>query len=120
MSNNPINLALRFMLELAMLAALAYWGWTMHEGLTQVLLVIALPLAAATLWGVFRVDNDPKKAPVRIPGVLRLLLELALFVMAVALLAQAGQPTLALIFDVIVLIHYVISYDRIQWLLQQP
>jgi hypothetical protein len=31
MSKNPANLALRFVLELAALAALGYWGWTTHN-----------------------------------------------------------------------------------------
>ena len=35
MSAHPINLALRFILELAALYALGYWGWTQHDGLVD-------------------------------------------------------------------------------------
>ena len=42
------NLALRFFLELAALAALAYWGW----GVTWVLAILA-PAAWIVLWATF-------------------------------------------------------------------
>lgn len=119
MANNPINLGLRFVLELAGLVAMGYWGWTQHEGIARVLLAVGVPLIAAALWGTFRVDNDPKKAPVKVPGVVRLLLEVAFFGTAVGLLAAASQTTAAIVFGAVVLFHYLISYDRILWLLKQ-
>ncbi|MCI0714312.1 MAG: YrdB family protein, partial [Chloroflexi bacterium] len=75
MSKNPLNLALRFFLELAALYAMGYWAWTQNEGLLRIVLTIGLPLVAAAMWGVFRVPGDPKDAPVAIPGWLRLVLE---------------------------------------------
>ncbi len=116
-SRHPVNLVVAFALELAMLAALAGWGWTQHEGLLQVILAVGAPLLAAVLWGVFRVDGDPKKAPVAIPGVLRLLLELGLFTLGLIALTAAGQPTLALIGAVILIVHYLTSWDRVRWLI---
>ena len=71
MSNNPLNLGLRFILELVMLYALGFWGWTRHAGFLRYLLTIGLPLLAAGLWGVFRVPEDASangKAPVPVPG----------------------------------------------------
>ena len=48
------NLALRFFLELAALAAVAYWGATTAAGLvTRVGLAIALPSLVAVVWGLF-------------------------------------------------------------------
>ncbi len=117
MSQNPLNLLLRFLLELGILAALAYWGWTQHEGLLQVLLAVGLPLIAAALWGTFRVPGDPKEAPVAVPGWLRLLLEAALFGAGVVALAAANQTQAAVVFGVVVLLHYAASYDRVWWLL---
>jgi hypothetical protein len=119
MANNPVNLGLRFLLELAALFAMGYWGWTQHEGFARVLLAIGIPLIAAALWGTFRVDNDPKKAPVAVPGVARLLLEIVFFAVGVALLAAANQTTAATVFGLVVLFHYLISYDRVLWLLKQ-
>jgi hypothetical protein len=84
-----------------------------------VLLAIGIPLIAAALWGTFRVDNDPKKAPVAVPGVVRLLLEIVFFAAGVGLLAAANQTTAAAVFGLVVLFHYLISYDRVLWLLKQ-
>ncbi len=119
LSNHPLNLALAFALELAMLGALIYWGWSQHDGILRVLLAVGLPLIAATLWGVFRVDNDPNKALVIIPGVLRLLLEWGLFALAVALLAATGDWLTALIFALLVVIHYALSLDYLRWKIAQ-
>lgn len=92
MSNHPGNLALRFLLELFSLFAMRYWGWTQHTALLRVLFAIGLPVLAAALWGTFRVPDDPGKAPVAIPGYLRLLLEASYFNGAVgALYAQDAQ-----------------------------
>ena len=117
MSAHPLNLALRFLLELAALAAYAYWGWTAHEGIQRHLLGIGLPLLAAVLWGTFRVPNDPGNAPVPIPGPLRLLLEAAFFAGAVGLLATV-RSTPALVLGVLLVLHYAASYDRVLWLLR--
>ncbi len=116
---NPLNLALAFALELMMLGALIYWGWTQHEGIVRVLLTVGLPLLAAVLWGVFRVDNDPNKAVVVVPGVLRLLLEWGLFALAALLLASTGATTTALIFAVLVVINYAFSLNYLRWKIAQ-
>lgn len=112
MSKNPIVLTMMFLLELAMLAALAYWGWTQHSGLLQILLAIGAPVLAAVLWGVFRVPGEPGDAVVPVRGWVRLLLELGLFAVAVGLLYSAGQTTAALIFGGLVVLEYVLLYDR--------
>jgi hypothetical protein len=122
MSQNPINLAVRFILELAALAALAYWGWTQHTGVLRYLLTVGLPVLGAVLWGVFAVPGDRSRsgdAPVPVPGILRLLLELLLFGFAAWCLYDAGLVLLANIFGIVVLVHYIISYDRIIWLLRK-
>jgi hypothetical protein len=119
MSKHPLNLALRFALELAGLWAYGYWGWRAHAGLARWLWTLGLPLLTATLWGVFRVDNEPNKAPVRVPGWVRLLLEVAYFGGAAWLLNAAGRPTWSLVFGLVVVFHYLISYDRYPWLLRQ-
>lgn len=124
MGQNPLNLALRFLLEMGALAALAYWGWTQHTGALRYALAFGMPLLAAVLWGVFRAPGDASSGAgvVAIPGPLRLLLELALFAAATWCLAQAGAVTLAWVFGGLVLLHYVLSWDRVAWLLgrQRP
>jgi len=119
MANNSVNLALRFVLEMAALAALGYWGWTQHSGFARWGWTLALVIGAAFLWGTFRVPDDPGAAPVAVPGIVRLLLEAAFFGAAVALLALAGRQQWAIVLGVVLVLHYAVSYDRIQWLLKQ-
>lgn len=119
MANNPINLVVRFFLELVGFYALGYWGWTQHNGLWSILWGIGLPLLAAVMWGSLRVPNDPGKAPIPVPGILRLLLEALFFSAAVWAFYASGRGNWGLILGVVVLLHYLVSYDRIQWLFKQ-
>jgi hypothetical protein len=122
MGSHPLNLAARFLLEIVALVAIAYWGWSQQDGALRFVLAIGLPLLAAILWGTFAVPEDPSrsgKAPVPVPGVVRLVLELAFFAFAAWALYDAGKVTLALVLAAVVVIHYALSYDRITWLLRQ-
>jgi hypothetical protein len=119
MSQNPINLTVRFLLELVGLYAFGLWGWTQHTGFMRFLLVIGLPLFAATLWGTFRVPADTSangKAPIPVPG---LLLEVIFFTSAAWCLFNSGATNAGYIFSGVALIHYLLSYDRILWLFKQ-
>jgi hypothetical protein len=121
MSQNPLNLAVRFLLEIVALIALGYWGWTWGQGALGYVLAVGVPVLAAVLWGVFAVPGDRSRsgdAPVPVPGWLRLLLELALFGFAVWGLWDAGAAAPAWILGGVVLLHYGLSYDRILWLLK--
>jgi hypothetical protein len=120
--SHPLNLALRFLLEIAALVAIGYWGFSRHAGILRYIIGIGGPLLAALLWGTFAVPDDPSrsgKAPVPVPGILRLVLELALFGFAAWALDDAGSSLLALILAIITLIHYALSYDRVAWLVRQ-
>jgi hypothetical protein len=79
---NPVVgvlLTLRFLLELALLAAWAVVGWHLPDATwQQVVVAAALPIASATLWGVFL----SPKAKVHRPLGVRLVMELALFAAA--------------------------------------
>jgi len=122
LGSNPVNLAVRFLLELAALIAIGAWGWSLTDEWPRYLAVVGLPLVAAALWGVFAVPDDPSRsgrAPVPVPGVLRLLLELAFFAFAVWALFDIGSSTLGWVLAGVVVLHYAASYDRIAWLLRQ-
>ena len=122
MGSHPLNLAVRFILEIAALGAIGYWGWTQHDGFVRYLLAVGGPILAAIVWATFAVPDDPSrsgKAPVPVPGIIRLVLELALFAFAAWALYDAGNSLLALILAAVVLVHYALSYDRIAWLLRQ-
>ena len=80
------------------------------------------PLAMAVVWGVFAVPDDPSRsggAPIPIPGILRLVLELGLFVSAGFCLRIVGLERWGTGLAVVVILHYAVSYDRVAWLLGQ-
>lgn len=121
-SKHPINLVFRFFLELAAIFFFAYWGYSLGTGGMRILLAILFPLLFAIMWGVFAVRGDPSrsgKTVVQTPGIIRLLLELALFGAAAWMLLDLDYSNIALIFGVAVVVHYFLSFDRIAWLLKQ-
>jgi len=121
MTYHPMNLALRFILELCALAAMARYGWLLTVNLPLRLLAAAgLPLLAAVLWGVFAVPDDRSRsggAPVPVPGAIRLILELGFFGIATWALYATRAEVLSIALGGLVLLHYCISYERIKWLL---
>jgi len=119
---NPINLAVRFLLELLALFTMGWWGWRQRGDGWRIVIAAAIPIVAATLWGVFAVPDDPSRsgsAPVPIPGVLRLVLELAFFASAACSLYGLGLSRSAALFGAIVVVHYFVSFDRVRWLVSQ-
>jgi hypothetical protein len=119
MSDTLIHLTLRFLVEIASLLSIAYWGWQQGEGIVRYALGLGLPILAGSLWSVFRAPGDPGSAPVPVPGILRLILEAALLALAVwALYASAGR-ILASLLAILIVVHYVLSYDRIAVLLKK-
>ncbi|NUP29621.1 MAG: YrdB family protein [Nocardia sp.] len=122
MSLNPGLLGLRFLLELVALVSAGVLGWRMTDGPGRWLLVVLLPVIAATLWGVFAVPGDPSRsgeAPVAVPGAVRLLVELTVLFGGAAALWFAGLPRLALVSAVVLLVYHVLAYDRVLWLLRR-
>jgi len=122
MGSHPLNLTVRFLLEVAALVAIGYWGFSQHSGIWRFVLGIGGPVLGAALWGVFAVPEDPSrsgKAPVAVPGAMRLILELALFAFAAWALYAARSTLLATILAGITIVHYALSYDRVAWLIHQ-
>jgi hypothetical protein len=122
MGSHPINLVLRFVLEIAALFALGYWGWTQHTGIWRFVWAIGLVGLAAVVWGTFAVPDDPSrsgKAPVPVPGILRLIIELIFFAAGVWAFYASGLPIWGIMLGILTLIHYALSYDRIIWLLNK-
>ena len=122
MSKHPVNLAIRFALEVVTIVAFGVWGYRASEGLAGLILTILLPLVFAGLWGVFAVPKDPSrsgKTVIQTPGILRLILELGLFGAAAWMILDLDYPLIALIFGLTAVIHYFVSFDRIAWLLKQ-
>jgi hypothetical protein len=122
MGTHPVNLAFRFLLEMSALVIMGLWGWRQRDDGFRLVFALVVPLFAVALWGVFAVPNDPSRsgsAPVPVPGTLRLALECGFFGFAVWALGDLGLVRLAAIFGAAAVLHYLLSYDRIGWLMRQ-
>lgn len=87
-----LNLALRFGLELALLAALTVYCWrTLPSGTARLVGSVGIPLVVMVIWATF-VHGPAIPAPVQIA------VQVALFGVAVAAVAVLGRPELALTF----------------------
>ncbi len=87
-------LAIRFLCELAMLAALGYCGFGIGEGAGAFLLGIGAPALAIGIWGAFVAPKA--RWPVAVPA--RLAIEFVLFGVAVVGLFVIDRPLLAVLF----------------------
>jgi len=121
MGSHPVNLTVRFLLELSALLATGIWGWKQSDGWIRFIMAIGIPVIIAVIWGTFAVPDDPSrsgKAPVAVPGIMRLVIELAIFALAIWTLQDIGFLKLSWTLGVIVAVQYIISYDRIMWLIK--
>ncbi len=119
---NTLNLGLRFLLELCGLFAIGYWGWRQDVGAFRFVLCLVGPIIFGIAWFTFNVKNDPSrsgKAPIPVPGAVRLALELFLFGVAVTAAYGSMSPIIGIVFGTVVFIHYVASYRRVIWMLQR-
>jgi hypothetical protein len=97
-----INMMVRFVLELCLLAAVAYWGFQLAGGWPIRLAAgIGAPLLVATVWGLLIAP----KAKRRLAEPWRFLCELVLFGLGAAALVMAARPSLAIILLVVYLIN---------------
>ena len=100
-----VNLALRFLLELAAVVAVGYWGF--HNGgstVARVVLGVGSPVLMAVTWGAF---VAPRSA-VSVPRPVKVVLGLAILLLAAVALAAAGQPAIAVAIAAIVVINQVL------------
>jgi L-cystine uptake protein TcyP (sodium:dicarboxylate symporter family) len=102
----PANDGLRFLLELGTLASVAYWGWEVGDGWSRWLLVLAMPVVVAAVWGRFMA---PKSAA-RVGDPWRFVLEVLIFGAAVAALAGTGHAVLAATFAALVALHLGLTF----------
>ena len=120
MGSHPLNLLFRFLLEVVALIVAGIWTWHLSDSVFSYVLGVGVPLLMAAVWGIFAVPDDPSrsgKTIIKTPGLIRLVLELAFFGFAYWALLALGWDAFSLVFGACVLVHYVISYQRIRWLL---
>jgi hypothetical protein len=96
------NLALRFLLELAGVGALGYWGWQATDAFPQRLLVAVF--AGGSLVVVWALVVSPK-ASNTIPQDVRMFIGTGLLLVAAAALAVAGEPVAGLALGILVVVN---------------
>jgi hypothetical protein len=101
-----INLAAAFLLELCMLAALGYWGFTAVRGWPRFALGLAVPVVAAGIWGMFLAP----KASRPLDATLTFWLKAAMLGLGAAALAAAGRPRLAAGFALAVALNMLLLW----------
>jgi Protein of unknown function (DUF2568) len=100
------NDGLRFLLELAALASLAYFGFTEFDGAAQWLVGVGAPSLVAVVWGRFvspRASHPQVDPP-------RLLLEVAVFGSGAAALLAAGRTALGLVLAGLAVLHLGLTF----------
>ena len=99
------NLALSFLLELCMLAALGYWGYkTGDGGFLQIALWIGAPLLVAIVWGILLAPASSR----RLREPFHTLLEWVIFGLAFLALYATGQTVLTGIFVAIYAVNFIL------------
>ncbi|MDE3720863.1 YrdB family protein [Nocardiopsis sp. N85] len=119
MSLRPWMLVVRLLLELAALVGFGSAAWHLLPDLRWSA-TFAVPLLVAAVWGTFAVPGDPSRsgrAPVPVPGPVRLLVEWAVLFGSSAALAWAGATGAALAFAGVLVVYQACAYDRVLWLL---
>ncbi len=106
-----MNLALKFLLELAAVVAFAYWGAKTGHGVLAVVLAIVAPMVAIVLWGVFAAPRSGRRLPARA----RIPFELTVLGLAVAALVAVGSELAALVLAVAVLVNALLMTVFHQW-----
>ena len=87
--------------------ALGYWGFKTGSGaIMKIALGVGAPLVAALVWGAF----VSPQAPVQLPGLVVLVLQVLVFGSAAAGLVATGHQTLALAFGAIAVVNAILMY----------
>lgn len=104
-----INLAVRFLLELCMLAAVGYWGFITHPSwAAKILFGVGLPLLIAVLWGYFMAPRSSHG----LSGIPFTIMDFILLGSGAVALYASGQVNLAWIYAVVLVASEVL---RLVW-----
>lgn len=103
-------IALRFLLEIAILVAISYGGFHIGSSyLTKILFSIGALVITIIIWSLFGSPN----APFAFQGLNRLLLELAILGVAIAFVWNLLNSTVIIIFAIIFILNsfYMLLFD---------
>jgi hypothetical protein len=104
-----INLLVRFLLELCMLAAVGYWGFKSQSSWgMKILFGIGLPVLIAVIWGYFMAPRSTH----RLSGVPFTVMDIILLGSGAVALYASGLLTLAWIYAVVLIVSEIL---RLVW-----
>jgi hypothetical protein len=104
-----LNLTVRFLLELCMLAAVGYWGFRMHSSWAMKLLFgIGLPILIAVIWGYFMAPRSTH----RLSGIPFTVMDFVLLGSGAVALYASGLTDLAWIYAIVLVASEVL---RLVW-----
>ena len=102
-----INLAGRFLLELAAIGAVGFWGYQAVDPLpARIVVAIGAATALVVFWALVVAPN----ADNAIPADVRVLIGSVVLLLAAGALAIAGQPTLGIAFAAAVIVNTVLLF----------
>ncbi len=100
-----LNLAIRFLLELCMLAAVGYWGFSTHAGwVLKVIFGIGLPILLIVIWGLLLAPRASH--PLR--GISHTLLSLVLLGSGAVALFVSGRTALGWIYVAVLVVNEIL------------
>lgn len=100
-----LNVAIRFLLELCVLLAVGYWGFTSGWGwFLKIVLGICIPLLIAVTWGKF----GAPKSSTKLYGIWLFGLEIIVFGSGIVALYATQHYSLASGFAVIIIINKIL------------
>ncbi|GJQ36896.1 MAG: hypothetical protein JETCAE01_29060 [Anaerolineaceae bacterium] len=100
-----INIGLRFLLELCILAIFGYWGFTTGSNIfMKFVLGLGAPILLAVVWGTFLAP----KSPLRLHEPWLFLLELVVFGIATWALYNTGKADLTVVFGGIYILNKIL------------
>lgn len=102
-----LNLALMFVLEIAVYVAVAVWGWQ-RPGAYNMTVAFSAPVLMALVWGTF----GAPKARLPLRGVARIVLEVLWFGAGLLALLEIGQLRLATAFGLLFVVNAAL---RVHW-----
>ena len=99
---HPINLTVAFLLELAVLLAVGYWGFTLsNTAALRIVVGIGAPMLMTVLWGLFAAP----RASMPLSGAAGAAFQISWFGVGALTLALAGRATLAITLAAVYLLN---------------
>lgn len=99
-----LNLWVRFLLELCMLAAVGYWGFKTQPGMMRIILGIGLPALFIAIWGLFVAP----KAIYPLHGISHMVLSLILLGSGAVALFASGRTAVGWAYAIVLVINQIL------------